>query len=202
MVMVVGQQEARKPECPMLVRRQSRAVLMSPAAEPLPSQPGPSHSTIVPSTFDDILAATDLPPPGPDYYAARRTLWLAPRPSVQHAPVVPSTSRQRLEHLLSLSPHPEDEYVWNNGLAKVWKTLDAGGRLKRRLPMALIIRVIHAAWVRDDTWPAGAVAPEPDDVLPGTPPAPLISEYSSGATTPWLASNHGDVETSENTVPC
>lgn len=24
--------------------------------------------------------------------------------------------------------------------------------------------VVHCAWVRDETWPAGAVAPDPDDI--------------------------------------
>ncbi|KAF8076572.1 hypothetical protein FPV67DRAFT_1393301, partial [Lyophyllum atratum] len=121
-----------------------------------------------PSTqaFDDILAAANLPPPGPDLYAARRSLWLAQRPSTRPTSVVPSTSQQRLQHILSPPNAVDDDDVWNNGVAKVWHTLSAGGRLKRRLPMALIIKVIHAAWLRDDTWPAGAVAPEPDDILP------------------------------------
>lgn len=31
---------------------------------------------------------------------------------------------------------------------------------------ALQVRIVHAAWLRDSTWPANAQAPEPDDELP------------------------------------
>jgi hypothetical protein len=88
--------------------------------------------------FEDLLATTSLPPPGPSYYAARRALWLAdpglPLPSPE-----PSTSRQRLEHLLSQPGGIENEAVWKGGVEKVWKGLLAGGRLKRRLPMRLVV---------------------------------------------------------------
>jgi hypothetical protein len=52
----------------------------------------------------------------------------------------------------------------------------------------LQIKIIHAAWLRDQTWPAGAIAPEPDDEMPDLPPAPIIqpaSATSSGISTPW-----------------
>ncbi|KAG5648910.1 hypothetical protein DXG03_000259 [Asterophora parasitica] len=168
------------------------------SSEPRPPSTAPS----TPQSFDGILAAADLPPPGPDYYAARRSLWLTPRQTAQIAQAEPSTSRQRLEHLLSLSNDPEDEYIWKNGVGKVWTSLDAGGRFKRRLPLAMIIRVIHAAWVRDDTWPKGAVAPEPDDVLTGPPVthiySPIATEYPSSATTSRLASNDDDADADDN----
>jgi hypothetical protein len=78
-----------------------------------------------------------------------------------------------------------DERVWKSGIENVWKGLNAGGRLKRRLPMNIVvcftffwlslsfsgsgyvvkIKIVHAAWLRDpDTWPPGAVAPESDDL--------------------------------------
>jgi hypothetical protein len=67
----------------------------------------------------------------------------------------------------------------------------------------LKIKVTHAAWIRDQTWPMGAVAPEPDDILfddetPSTTvqePSPVqisMTEYSSGAATPWLVVNGND----------
>jgi hypothetical protein len=68
------------------------------------------------------------------------------------------------------------------------------------------IKIVHAAWLRDDTWPPGGVAPEPDDeapdsdemILDNKPPpkfsepypslsAPL-TECSSSVTTPRLTS--------------
>jgi hypothetical protein len=88
--------------------------------------------------FEDTLATIALPPPGPAYYAARRALWLTPVPEAP-LPPVPSTSRQRLEHLLSIPGAVESEEVWENGVEKVWKGLVAGGRLKRRLPMNLVV---------------------------------------------------------------
>ncbi|GLB33974.1 hypothetical protein LshimejAT787_0108580 [Lyophyllum shimeji] len=169
---------------------------MTSAEAVFPESPSSSSSHSPSSesqSFDDILAEAKLPPPGPDHYAARRRLWLASRPNLQHAPVVPSTSRRRLEHILSAPHAVEDDDVWRNGVAKVWNTLSAGGRLKRRLPMALIVKVIHAAWLRDGTWPAGAVAPEPDDVLPDDLSTslvdPSITGQSSAVTAPWMVAH-------------
>jgi hypothetical protein len=92
-----------------------------------------------PSSWDAILAASELPPPGPDHYAARRKLWLTPRHIVQSSPLESSTSRQRLEKLLNLPNATESDEAWNDGIENVWKGLNAGGKLKRRLPMALIV---------------------------------------------------------------
>jgi len=89
--------------------------------------------------------------------------------------------------------------VWYGSVEKIWKGLGAGGRLKRRLPMSLVIKIIHSAWLRDQTWPAGEAAPEPDDELlqqqPDLPPAPIIqpaSGASSGISTPWTLVGDGD----------
>ncbi|KAG6854883.1 hypothetical protein C0991_012073 [Blastosporella zonata] len=156
-------------------------------------------------SFDDVLNAATLPPPGPAFYAARRALWLAPRDSPRQLPTSnsPSNSRQRLEHLLRPPNAAEGDYAWNNGIKRVWKSLDAGDRLKKPLPLALIIKILYAAWLRDDTWPVGAVAPEPDDVLPNNNMSPetlppLPSPWSSGATTPWLAPSNAGLDPDSN----
>lgn len=48
-----------------------------------------------------------------------------------------------------------------------------GGRLKRSLPLTLVIKVIHAGWLRDpDTWPSGAVAPDSDQDPGADQPGP------------------------------
>ncbi|KAF9464380.1 hypothetical protein BDZ94DRAFT_1161945 [Collybia nuda] len=162
-------------------------------ARPVPQAYGAILSS--PSaTFDSILATAKLPPPGPDYYVARRALWLTPRcPATPRSPE-PSTSRKRLEKILSSPNAVESEAAWKNGIEDVWKGLSGGGRLKRRLPMSLIIKVTHAAWIRDQTWPMGAVAPEPDDILFDDETSATIAqtpslqasmtEYSSGAGYP------------------
>ncbi|KAG2077253.1 hypothetical protein BDR04DRAFT_985730, partial [Suillus decipiens] len=102
-----------------------------------------------------------LPPSGPAHYAARRALWLTPTKVHHSSP--PSSSRQRLEQLLNEPAAVNNEQAWKDGIEKVWKGLMNGGRLKRSLPLTLVIKVIHAGWLRDpDTWPSGAVAPDSD----------------------------------------
>jgi hypothetical protein len=92
-----------------------------------------------PNTFDSILASSNLPPPGPDHYAARRALWLTPRFPASSRSLQPSTSRKRLEKVLSAPNAVESNAAWKNGIEDVWKGLSSGGRLKRRLPMSLIV---------------------------------------------------------------
>ncbi|KAG8218650.1 hypothetical protein J3R82DRAFT_4315 [Butyriboletus roseoflavus] len=106
--------------------------------------------------------ADQLPPPGPDHYAARRARWLAPPHTPQNTRRTPP-SHARLQRLLN-NPDPHSDPVWNRGIDQVWKGLDKGNRLKHRLPMNLVIKVIYAAWRRDpDTWPEGAVVPDSDE---------------------------------------
>ena len=108
--------------------------------------PSPLILAPPPSTLDDILAKSKLPPPGPDYYAMRRQLWLSPRCAVEAPPLEPSASRQRLEKLLAPPDAAQSEEVWKSGVEKVWQGLNAGGKLKRRLPMALIVRQTFCFW--------------------------------------------------------
>lgn len=164
------------------------------------------------SAFERRIAGTSLPPPGPLYYSSRRQLWLAQTGHIP-SPPAPSTSRQRLEQLLSIPGAATNEEVWKSGVERVWKGLVTGGRLKRRLPMTLVVRmilnvsrdpwlillafkikIIHAGWLRDpETWPADAVAPEPDDVLADSPifqpTSRMPTELSSGVTSPWKGTN-------------
>ncbi|KAJ7178972.1 hypothetical protein C8R46DRAFT_619972 [Mycena filopes] len=130
--------------------------------------------------------STTPPLSGVDLYNARRALWLTP--TVPPRAPDPSSSRRKLEQVLSTPDALTSDEVWFGSVEKIWKGLGAGGRLKRRLPMTLVIKIIHSAWLRDQTWPVGAAAPEPDDELPDLPPAPIIhptSATSSGISTPW-----------------
>ncbi|KAJ7765067.1 hypothetical protein DFH07DRAFT_719449, partial [Mycena maculata] len=107
-----------------------------------------------------------VPIDGPTFYAARRLRWLTPPvPTARPASPTPSSSssRRKLEAALSTPDALTSDVVWHTNVEKIWKGLGAGGRLKRRLPMRLVIKIIHAAWLRDQTWPVGLVAPEPDD---------------------------------------
>ncbi|KAJ7368481.1 hypothetical protein DFH08DRAFT_947393 [Mycena albidolilacea] len=139
--------------------------------------------------MSDSSSSSDAALTGVDFYNARRALWLTPRPNTPSYKPEPSSSRRKLEKVLNSPDALTNDDVWFGSTEKIWKGLSAGGRLKRRLPMNLVIKIIHSAWLRDQTWPAGEVAPDPDDeLLPDLPPAPTIqpaSATSSGISTPW-----------------
>ncbi|KAF9226625.1 hypothetical protein BS17DRAFT_806727 [Gyrodon lividus] len=111
-----------------------------------------------------LANATTLPPPGPAHYAARRIRWLAPTNKPQSSPR--SASHLRLERLLRKPDAVRNDEAWKGGVVTVWKGLMNGNKLRQRLPMSLVIKVIHAGWLRDpETWPEGAVAQESDEAL-------------------------------------
>ncbi|TDL29919.1 hypothetical protein BD410DRAFT_780423 [Rickenella mellea] len=123
------------------------------------------------------MSSAELPPPGPSHFYARRALWLA-LPPEPPTPPSPSPSRVKLEALLSREGAAESEEVWRAGLSNVWKGLIGGNQLRKRLPLAIVLKILQAGWLRDGTWPHGAVAP-PDDMgmmppdLPNLPPPVL-----------------------------
>ncbi|KAK7061910.1 hypothetical protein R3P38DRAFT_3251280 [Favolaschia claudopus] len=158
---------------------------------------------------------------GVDFYNARRAKWLTP--TVPPRAPEPSSSRRKLEQVLSAPDALTSDEVWFGSVEKIWKGLGAGGRLKRRLPMRLVvcfialrrlhcdtkrqmkIKIVHLSWMRDQTWPSGEVAPEPDDELVEPPPAPIIqptSATSSGISTPWtLVGEENDREVEGSREP-
>jgi hypothetical protein len=93
-------------------------------------------------TFDQILQQAELPNPGPEYYEARRRLWLTPR--MVPSPRGLSSAREKLEEILSRPNAVHSINLWNNGLERVWKGLSSGGNLKIRLPMALVVRILQS----------------------------------------------------------
>ncbi|KAG0709800.1 hypothetical protein DFH29DRAFT_885852 [Suillus ampliporus] len=150
------------------------------------------------STSSSLISNPEFPPPGPAHYAARRALWLTPTKVQRRSP--PSSSRQRLEQLLSQPGAVNNEQAWKDGIEKVWKGLVNGGRLKRSLPLSLVIKVIHAGWLRDpDTWPAGAVAQDSGQDLPADQPGPScpITVLPSNLTSPNTSSQGVSTEVDE-----
>lgn len=106
----------------------------------VPADLPPITTQAVPTpTFEEKIKQASLPPPGPSHYDARRALWLT-QSNGPPLPPIPSTSRDKLENLLSRRGAAESEEVWNAGVHKVWKALMAGGRFKRRVPMNLVVR--------------------------------------------------------------
>jgi len=102
-----------------------------------------SFSSFIPRqpSFDQILQEASLPEPGPEYYAARRRIWLTPT-RVLPPPPPASSSRQRIENLFNQSNGNSIVYsseAWRNGLEKAWKGLSSGVRLKYKLPLNIVV---------------------------------------------------------------
>ncbi|KIJ57056.1 hypothetical protein M422DRAFT_127528, partial [Sphaerobolus stellatus SS14] len=81
-----------------------------------------------------------------------RHLWLTPKAG-HPRPRSPSTSRTRLEELMARPDAMTSDVVWDAGVKNVWKGLVAGGKLRRSLPLDLVIKILKAGWIRDGTWP-------------------------------------------------
>ncbi|KAI3612174.1 hypothetical protein WG66_012244 [Moniliophthora roreri] len=140
-------------------------------------------------SFEERLKSASLPPPGPSHFVARRQLWLSPPDNFVPRPSPPSGTRQKLDTLLSTPNAVNNNDVWKGGVEKVWNGLYRGAKLKKRLPLGTVVKIIHCAWVHDDTWPAGAVAPDSDEVL------------QDASSTDWLLGSHtGAVTQSSGTL--
>lgn len=111
----------------------------APFAQETLSPPPTTSQDASMSPYQERLAAADLPPPGPEYFAARRALWLEPIENPSY-PTEPNLSRRRLESLLATPDALENEVVWQTGVDRVWRGLLGGARLKQRLPLALVVR--------------------------------------------------------------
>jgi hypothetical protein len=93
-------------------------------------------------SFDQLLTQSQLPPPGPSHYDARRSLWLTPQTHRQaQRDSEPSAMRVKLEQMLSQPGAVDSDEVWNGGINKVWTALLAGAKLKKRLPMEIVVCV-------------------------------------------------------------
>lgn len=84
-----------------------------------------------------------MPAPGPEYFAARRALWMQIPPRGPSTPPSPGASRAKLEALLSQPGAVESDEVWRAGLKNVWKGLVGGNQLRKRLPLAIVVRAFN-----------------------------------------------------------
>jgi len=113
--------------------------------------------------FDHLLISTELPSPGPAYYEARRKLWLTPRPQrVALAPKPNPNRRRKIERLLTPSKAINSFQYWEK-IADLWKGVCTGRKFAERMPLRLMVAVVHATWVQDETWPNGAVVQSSDE---------------------------------------
>lgn len=168
--------------------------------------PLPTMSQDAPvSLFQQRLRDADLPLPGADHFAARRTLWWSPGPN-EPSPTEANSSRRRLEALLAHPGALEDDDIWEAGVDRVWRGLVNGAKLKHRLPLALVVRpyprlshgsglyrssflqikILQAGWIREGTWPKGAIVPDSDDTIEGKMLELKQDSVISSTTTPGI----------------
>ncbi len=95
-----------------------------------------------PSVFEQTLANSHLPDPGPDYFLARRKLWLTPRPQPSSEPS--ATPKQTSTQLQSLLEGPvEDLYKesnWKGGVGKICERILVNREaLSQKLPLRHLV---------------------------------------------------------------
>ncbi|KAF8272510.1 hypothetical protein EI94DRAFT_299342 [Lactarius quietus] len=90
-----------------------------------------------PATFQSLLDTANLPPPGPEHFAARRALWTTP------------TAASRLDQ--SKQDHKP-------GVLESSEVSDTAF-----VPLCTVIKVVHAGWRRDGTWPDNAAVVDEDN---------------------------------------
>jgi len=85
-----------------------------------------------------------MPPPGLDYFRARRGLWLTPRSSQTRRTSESDTSsaHEQLVEILQTPGAVLSDSRWKNGIEKVWDGLSKGARLKHGLPLDLAVCIL------------------------------------------------------------
>lgn len=147
----------------------------------------PNSHRFPPSHFDELLASSDLPDPGPAYFQARRALWLTPMGTPSSAVHQSRPLHPTLQALLEGPTEAlYEESNWNGGVGKICSRLLSGESLSNRLPLRHVVRVhlqhhsiatehsvvhqaklLHANWVLSDLWPKGQVVPSSDEDVSG-----------------------------------
>ncbi|TRM68098.1 hypothetical protein BD626DRAFT_480788 [Schizophyllum amplum] len=161
------------------------AYASSPAAGSPPHVPA-----VTADTFEEVLRRTPMPPPGPEYYAARRALWNSDwKASESREPrTLPAATnaRRRLEEQTASPDVIYNDQVWATNLQKIWKSLGSGDRFKYPMPLRVVVRIAQASWLRDNIWPPGMVVVSSSDEEAGAPTftfAETSTEHPSGSTT-------------------
>ncbi|CAG7848493.1 SubName: Full=Uncharacterized protein {ECO:0000313/EMBL:CCA66605.1} [Serendipita indica DSM 11827] len=123
-------------------------------------------------------ASVDEATTGVAYWEKRRAEWLQesskPRSEAANGDNGPgSRARARLEALLAAPLAEEDDMIWNDSVSGIWKGLSRGDRLKKNLPLPVLIKILRGAWLRDGTWPRNLPIPadDPNDMAIPEPPS-------------------------------
>jgi hypothetical protein len=114
-----------------------------PPTKPPDNDPAPEQKAQVSAFTQSLVSITASP--GPDYYAARRALWLKPSGTIASASETGDRDKddgrppilKRLDGLLEMGADSDE--AWESGVERVWNGLIAGGHLKWRLPMTQVV---------------------------------------------------------------
>ena len=100
-------------------------------------------SNMPPSTFEELLASSQLPEPGPEHFLVRRQLWLTPRVQRERAPA-PSTKPMTAQLQTLLEGPVENLYKeanWKGGVGKICERILVNKEtLSQRLPLRHLVR--------------------------------------------------------------
>lgn len=125
---------------------------------------------------------------GPELWASRRARWTTPSDGRTLAEVVHArraaddAAQRRLVDIMREPGAEENQDVWSSGLNQVWRGLVTGVKLKRPLPLPTGIKVLHAGWLRDGTWPEGAAPPSSDAETPAAPAVTTTHAFASSTS--------------------
>jgi hypothetical protein len=102
-----------------------------------------SYTSLAPQSPNNP-SKMDEPTTGPAFWEKRRAEWLA----AGQQPIPPaddngpgSRARARLEILLAPHLAEESDLVWNDTVGAIWKGLTRGDKLKRNLPLPIVVSV-------------------------------------------------------------
>ncbi|KIM25936.1 hypothetical protein M408DRAFT_330926 [Serendipita vermifera MAFF 305830] len=141
-----------------------------------------SYSSLASQSLN-VPTNPEEPTTGPAYWEKKRAEWLAgtkkstPQTEDDNGPG--SRARARLEVLLAPHLAEEDDMVWNDTVGAIAKGLTRGDRLKKSLPLPIVIKILRGGWLRDGTWPRGMHVPEDKEGM-GVP-EPFRSQKSTNS---------------------
>lgn len=115
--------------------------------------PCPSRIFLLQSSYSSIASQSlstpskpEEPTTGPAVWEKRRAEWLSarktPTPQTEDDNAPGVRARARLEVLLAPNLAEEDDMVWNDTVGAIWKGLTRGDRLKKSLPLPIVVSAI------------------------------------------------------------
>lgn len=123
--------------------------------------------------FQSLLAAAILPPPGPEHFAARRALWVTPTTTSR-------LTRIKQDDKPGVLESPEVSGTTILPLCTVVCLRTSLSLLFLVVTIAFQIKIVHAGWRQDGTWPDNATVVDEDNFF-GTMDSHGIEPSANGS---------------------